>query len=46
MIMGHSWNYRERIKITELGEKLSHCHIITLFLKGKFSPNILNVQRI
>ena len=31
-------------QITVLGGKLSHCHIIILFLKGKYSLHILKVQ--
>jgi hypothetical protein len=31
--------------MTVFGEKLYHCHIIILFLKGKYNPHILNVQK-
>jgi hypothetical protein len=32
-------------KITLLGEKLSHCHVVLLFLKGKYSLHILNAEK-
>jgi hypothetical protein len=32
-------------RIAVLGEKLSHCHIGLLFLKGKYSLHILNVEK-